>query len=103
MDLRLKSFNIMGVHKKIQFLVAGGGFMKNQYIGGKLPKKGGGTQFSDLRGGWGGGGGGGGGLTKKRVGDVPMHIMKDLWTFNCSFMHFSISMKWIFIISITKF
>ena len=54
MDLRLKSFNIMGVHKKIQFLVGGGGFMKNQYIGGKLPKKGGGIQFSDLRGGWGG-------------------------------------------------
>ena len=31
------------------------GFMKNQYIGGKLPKKVGVTQFSGLRGGWGGG------------------------------------------------
>ena len=69
MDLRLKSFNIMGVHKKIQFLVGGGGeggFMKNQYIGGKLPKKVGVTQFSDLRGGW-----GGGGLDEKEGGWCP--------------------------------
>ena len=35
--LRKKNFNIMGVHRKIQFLE---GLTKNQYIGGGLPKGG---------------------------------------------------------------
>ena len=35
MGLRIKNFNIFGVHQKIRILE--GGFMKNQYIGG-LPK-----------------------------------------------------------------
>ena len=35
--LRMKNFNILGVHWKIWFL---GGCMKNQYIGGEMPKKG---------------------------------------------------------------
>ena len=49
MELRMKNFNIMGVHRKIQFL--GGGVMKNQYTGGNYLKRGGGLgQVSDLRG-----------------------------------------------------
>ena len=36
MGLRMKNFNIMEVHWKIQFLE---GSMKNQYIGGEFPKK----------------------------------------------------------------
>ena len=35
--LRKKNFNIMGVHRQIQFLE---GLTKNQYIGGGLPKGG---------------------------------------------------------------
>ena len=57
MELRMKNFNIMGVHRKIQFL--GGGVMKNQYTGGNYLKRGGGpwTVFR-LK----------GGLPKKRGG-----------------------------------
>ena len=36
----MKYFSIMGVYWKIRFL-EGGGCMKNQYIGGKMSKKGG--------------------------------------------------------------
>ena len=36
--LRMKNFNIMGVHWKIQFLEAS---MKNKCVGGELPRKGG--------------------------------------------------------------
>ena len=43
MGLRVKFFNIMGVHLKTQFL---GGFMKNHYIGGCLKRELG--QFADL-------------------------------------------------------
>ena len=55
MVLRMKNFNILGLHRKIQ-LLEGGGFMKNQYRGGGglLPKSGGGLgQFANLRGGLG--------------------------------------------------
>ena len=52
MGLRMKNFNIMGVHWKIQFLSGGGGVTKNQYIYREdLPEKGGLGQFADLRGG----------------------------------------------------
>ena len=34
----MKHFNVIGVHEKILFL---GECMKNQYVGSKLPKKGG--------------------------------------------------------------
>ena len=68
MGLRMKSFNIMGVHWKIWFL---GGFTKNQYIGG-IALKGELGQFADLRGAW-----------QKRGGwcfwgevDIPMHNIK---------------------------
>ena len=50
MVLRMKNFNIFGVHWKIRLL--GGMVLKNQYIGGGLPKRGGGGglgQFVDLR------------------------------------------------------
>ena len=41
MGLRMKHFNIMGVYRKIQFLVGGGGSHKtNTQGGGELPKKG---------------------------------------------------------------
>ena len=71
MGLRMKNFNIMGVHWKIQFSRVG--FTKNQYIEGIAWKEGLG-QFSDLRkslakkreGRWGEGGG----------GDTPMYSMK---------------------------
>ena len=54
MGLRMKKFNIIGVHWKIQ-IFKGVGFTKNQYTGGKLPKKEGGGggelgQFAELRG-----------------------------------------------------
>ena len=35
MVLRMKNFNIFGVHRNIRLL---GGVLKNQYIGGGLPK-----------------------------------------------------------------
>ena len=38
MRLRMKNFNIMGVHRKIRFL--GGGFTKNRYIGRNCLKRG---------------------------------------------------------------
>ena len=41
MRLRMKNFNIMGVHRKIQF--SEGRFTKKQYIGGNCLKRGGGT------------------------------------------------------------
>ena len=50
MVLRMKNFNILGVHWKIWLL--GGWVTKNQYRGGGLPKKGGLEQFADLRGAW---------------------------------------------------
>ena len=37
MVLRMKNFNILGLHWKIRFL--GGGGTKNQYYDGGLPKK----------------------------------------------------------------
>ena len=46
MGLRIKNFNIIGIHKKVRFLW---GILKNQYIGG-LPKKWGFGEFADLRG-----------------------------------------------------
>ena len=64
MGLRMKSFYIMWVHRKIQLF---GGCMENQYIGGELSKKRG-WIVPDLRGdlvkkkGWCFWGGGGGGL-----------------------------------------
>ena len=53
MGLRMKNFNIMGVHWKIQFLSGGGGSHKKPiYIYREdLPEKGGLGQFADLRGG----------------------------------------------------
>ena len=36
--LRMKNFN-MGIHEKIRHYFLGGGGMKNQCIGGELPKK----------------------------------------------------------------
>ena len=39
MVLRMKNFNILGFHRKIQ-LLGGGGFMKNQYRGGGCLKAG---------------------------------------------------------------
>ena len=58
MGLRMKSFNIMGVHWKIRFL--GRGLHKKLIYRSELPKKEGGSlgQFADLR--------GGGDLEKKR-------------------------------------
>ena len=51
MVLRMKSFNILGIHWKI-WLLGGGGLTKNQYRGGGLPKKGSLGQFANLRGTW---------------------------------------------------
>ena len=69
MVLRTKNFNILGVHWKIRLL---GGILKNQYIGGDRPRKGGWlVQFVDLR----------GGLARKRAwcfwggGDTPVPTM----------------------------
>ena len=69
MVLRTKNFNILGVHWKIWLL---GGILKNQYIGGDRPRKGGWlVQFVDLR----------GGLARKRAwcfwggGDTPVPTM----------------------------
>ena len=42
-------FNITGIHRKIRFL---GGCMKNQYIGGELPKKGGLDSLQIYEGAW---------------------------------------------------
>ena len=72
MVLRIKNFNVLGVHGKIRLL--GGGFMKNQYRGGNCLKGGGLRQFADLK---------GGGLARKRGVvflkgggvDTPMHTM----------------------------
>ena len=50
MSLRMKNFNILGVHWKIQ-LLGGGGLEKPIYKGG-LPKKGQLGQLFDLRGAW---------------------------------------------------
>ena len=53
MRLRIKSFNILGLHWKILFLKVGeGGFMKNQYIGSNCLKRRVLGQFPDLRGRW---------------------------------------------------
>ena len=49
MVLRMKNFNIFGVHWKIWLL--GGGLRKTDIEGGGLPKNGGLGQFADLRGG----------------------------------------------------
>ena len=51
MVLRMKNFNILGVHWKIQLLGGGGGSQKNNIYGG-LPKKGELGQFANLRGPW---------------------------------------------------
>ena len=48
MVLRMKNFNILGVHWKIWLL---GGVMKSQYRG-VIAEKGGLRQFADLRGAW---------------------------------------------------
>ena len=53
MGLRMKNFSIKEVHLKIRFL---GGFTKNQWYRGELPKTGELGQFAGLR----------GGLAKKR-------------------------------------
>ena len=51
MRLRIKNFNIMGVHRKIWFLL--GGSQKNNIYGEIFWKVGGGLQqFADLRGAW---------------------------------------------------
>ena len=49
MGLRMKDFNVLGVHWKIWFL--GGEFTKNQYIGGgeNCLKRGWFGQYADLR------------------------------------------------------
>ena len=60
MWLRVKNFNITGVHWKIQFLV---GVPKKPIYRGELPKKEGLGPFPDLR-------RGGGGLGKKEGGGV---------------------------------
>ena len=44
MVLRMKNLNILGVHWRTR-LLGGGGFTKNQYRGGELPKKGTVCQF----------------------------------------------------------
>ena len=52
MGLRIKNFNILGVHRAVKNLTFRGEFTKNQYRGGRLPKRVGGFgQFPDLRGG----------------------------------------------------
>ena len=53
MVLRMKNFNILGVHWKIQLLGGGGGGSGKTNIEGRLPKKEGLGQFADLRGGLG--------------------------------------------------
>ena len=70
MVLKMKNFNILGVHLKIWLL--GGGFIKKQYRVGDCLKMGGLGQFANLRVGLGKKEGGGcfwGG------GDTPMHTM----------------------------
>ena len=73
MILRMKNFNILGVHLKIQLL--GGGVTTNQYRGGDCLKEGAWTVYRFQ---------GRGGLARKRVlflkggggwGDTPMHTM----------------------------
>ena len=50
MGLRIKNFNILGVHRAVKNLTFRGEFTKNQYRGGRLPKRVGGLgQFPDLR------------------------------------------------------
>ena len=76
MVLRMKNFNILGVHWKMRLLGVGGSRKTN--IEGGLPKKEGLGQFVDFRG---GGGGawqerGGGGVFEG--GDTPMHTMVTL-------------------------
>ena len=42
MELRMKNFNVFGVHWKIRFLGGGGGGSRKTNIEGGLPKRGGG-------------------------------------------------------------
>ena len=65
MVLRMKNFNILGVHWKIWLL--GGGGLEKPICRGALHKKGGLGQFADLK----------GGLGKKETGvsDTPMPTM----------------------------
>ena len=58
--MKMKKFNIFGVHWKIRFLEGGVGVHEKPIYRGRLPKKGGLGQFSDLR----------GGLDKKERGGV---------------------------------
>ena len=64
MGLKMKNFNIFGVHRKIQFL--GAGFLKNQYRWGDCIKRG---AWPERRGWyfWGRGG-----------VDTPMHAMNQI-------------------------
>ena len=68
MVLRMRNFNILGVHWKIRLLGVGGSRKTN--IEGGLPKKEGLGQFVDFR--------EGGGLARKKGGDTPMHTMVTL-------------------------
>ena len=73
MVLRIKNFNIIAVHWKIQFLWGGEGVHKKPIYRGDLPEKGGLGQFADLRGEscW----KIGGGVFEERV-DIPMHTIR---------------------------
>ena len=59
MGLRMEKFNIMGGSLKNSIFKGVGGFLKNQYIGGNCPNRGGRGQFPNLRGAWQKRGGGG--------------------------------------------
>ena len=74
MRLRMKNFNIMGVHWKVWLLGGGGGHRKLIYRGNCLKRMGVGGlgQFADLRGkAWQKRGGG----VFEGEGDTPMHTM----------------------------
>ena len=64
MGLRMKNFNILGIHWKTQ-LLGGGGVHENWYRGGDCLKKGGLDSFRFK----------GGGLGKKEGGWYLMHTM----------------------------
>ena len=74
MGLRMKNFNIMGVHWKIQFLSGGGGVTKNQYIYIGFAWEGGAWTVCRFKGGscW----KRGGGVFEGRV-DTPMHTIRE--------------------------
>ena len=75
MELRMKNFNVFGVHWKIRFLGGGGGSRKTNIEGGLL------GQFADLRvRGWGLGKKEGDGVFEVGRGDTPVHTMNINYT-----------------------